>query len=250
MEAQLQHVVSSGLYDRLDKLFCGVLIKESEKQKIDKFKEKYDKMEFMYFSEDGSLFEFQTLSEMQKKTNELPNFVGFYFHTKGISWIHTNSRVYNVCMTWREMNEYFLFDRYRLAIHAINGLDYDVYGTNYTKIYNDKYRNIGLNFFWFSSRYVNKLKELDVSNRSFRFLSEAWICSETHNVYCPFRFTGNDRNVAVPKELYQTVPFYKRFMISSVMYFSRYKWYIYNFLGIRYTIKNPVAEEEMRRVQK
>ena len=242
---QLLHIVNSGLYDRIQILYCGVLIQENNKEKFKAFALKYDKIRVMYYSDDASLFEFRSLYELRKIVQESSSFVGFYFHTKGISWIHTNPKVYSVCMSWRRMNEFFLFDKYRLAINVINTLKYDVYGTNYTKIYNDKYRNLGLNFFWFRSDYVKTLPYLDIDNRSFRFLSEAWICSGTHNVYSPFRFTGNDRNVAIPEVLYKPASFVERMKVAFPLYFTRYKWYIYNFIG-KYTSKNPLVEKAYR----
>ena len=242
VKEQISHIVDSGLYERIQKLYCGVLINNNELARFKEIISSYDKIEIMYQSEDGSLFEFKTLYELRRKAEELPPFVGFYFHTKGISWIHTNPKIYNVCNTWRKMNEYFLFDRYRLAIHTLNSKGYDVYGTNYTQIYNDKYRNLGLNFFWFKSDYVKSLPYLEIEDRSSRFLSEAWICSRTHNVYSPFWFTGNDRNVAIPEVLYKTASFLERMKVAIPLYFTRFKWYVYNFTG-KYSGKNPLVEK-------
>lgn len=84
----------SGLYDRLDKLFMGVLIKKDEIPLLQKCINKYSKIEVFYTNEDRTLFEYPTLIKMQEKCQE-ENFIGFYFHTKGISWIN-KPEVYNV----------------------------------------------------------------------------------------------------------------------------------------------------------
>lgn len=246
---QLSHMKESGLYDKIEKLYCGILIKDEDVPKFKELFSDYTKIEFLYTSSQGDLFEFQTLIEMWKKTNELGSFIGFYFHTKGISWLTTNPAVYSVCSSWRLMNEYFLFDKYKMAISSLLNENYDVYGTNYTKIHNDKYRNLGLNFFWFKSDYVKTLKPLTLEDRSFRFSSEAWVLSQTHNVYCPFRFTGNDRNVAIPEKLYKSCSFWTKFKLGFVLYFTRYEWYIKNFLGLKFANKNMVVEQACQKMK-
>lgn len=89
---------------------------------------------------------------MQKKSYE-ETFFGFYFHTKGITWLNTDPKIYSVGNSWRLMNEYFLFDKWKLAVETLQQ-GANLYGTNYQKIFNDKFRLIGMNFFWFKSDYV------------------------------------------------------------------------------------------------
>ena len=120
------------------------------------------------------------------------------------------------------MAEYFMFDRYKIAIHTLStkGRGKDVYGTNYQKIFNDQFRIIGGNFFWFRSEYVKSLYRLKI-NRQDRNEAEKWILTNTHNVYCPFYFSGNTRNDAIPQELYmpnanKLIRYYKATQVSDL----------------------------------
>lgn len=238
VEEQIAHIKKSGLYDRLDKLFMGVLIKKDEIPLLQKCINKYSKIEVLYTNEDRTLFEYPTLIKMQEKCQE-ENFIGFYFHTKGISWIN-KPEVYNVSNSWRLMAEYFMFDRYKIAIHTLStGGGEDVYGTNYQKIFNDQFRIIGGNFFWFRSEYVKSLYRLKI-NRQDRNESEKWILTNTHNVYCPFYFSGNTRNDAIPQELYmpnanKLIRYYK----ASIIYFSRFTYLIRRLLNLKVDLINP-----------
>lgn len=175
---------------------------------------------------------------MQEKCLE-EDFIGFYFHTKGISWIN-KPKVYNVGNSWRLMAEYFMFDRYKIALHALSMEERkDVYGTNYQEIFNDQFRIIGGNFFWFRSEYVKSLYRLRINRRD-RNESEKWILTNTHNVYCPFYFSGNTRNDAIPQELYmpnanKLIRYYK----ASIIYFSRFTYLIRRLLNLKVDLINP-----------
>ena len=243
VKEQIGHIKKSGLYDRLDRLFMGVLIKKNEVSYLQKLISKDNKIEILYTSEDRTLFEYPTLIKMQQKCQE-EDFIGFYFHTKGISWMN-NPLVYNVGNTWRLMAEHFMFDRYKIALHALVGGNReeskkDVYGTNYQKIFNDKFRIIGGNFFWFRSEYVKSLYTLKV-NKYDRNESEKWILSnKSHNVYCPFFFSGNTRNDAIPEELYMpTANKFVRYYKSSIIYFSRFTYLIRRLLNLKVNLINP-----------
>ena len=223
VEEQLEHIVSSGLYDNIDYLFVGVLISQDDVEKLNKIISRYSKVQILYTSNDGSLFEFKTLMEMQKKSYA-EEFIGFYFHTKGITWLNADPKIYAVCNSWRLMNEYFLFDKWKLATVALQQ-GYDLYGTNYQKIYNDKYRLLGMNFFWFKSSYVAKLSPLYVA-KDCRNLSEVWICSKSHNVYCPFEFSGNSRNTIIAHEFYDQGFSLKKACLTVKVYFARFSFWL------------------------
>lgn len=236
VKEQLEHIKSSGLYDRMDKLYMGVLIEERSIPLLRSIIKKAGKIEVLYTGCDRTLFEFPTLIKMQEKCKE-EDFIGFYFHTKGISWFN-KPEVYNIGNSWRIMAEYFMFDRYKMAIHALYG-GYDVYGTNYQEIFNDEFRIIGGNFFWFRSEYVKNLYTLK-TNRYDRNESEKWILTNTHNVYCPFFFSGNTRNDAIPYELYMPINNkFVRYYKASFIYFSRFSFLIRRLLGLKVNLINP-----------
>ena len=235
VKEQLNHVISSGLYDRLDKFFVGVLIKNEDLTKFKSLVSDYSKIEILYTNEDRTLFEYPTLMALQKKCNE-EKFIGFYFHTKGISWIN-NQSVYRVGNSWRIMSEFFMFDRWRLAIHSLMSGN-DVYGTNYQKINNGKQQIIGGNFWWFRSDYVKKLYTLNVNKKN-RNESELWILHNKCNVYCPFYFSGNTRNDFLPSEFYLSSAKSKRLKLAIKVYFTRFRYLFKRLFGIKVDLINP-----------
>ena len=235
VKEQLTHVVSSGLYERIDKLYIGALIRDNDLNTLKLLISNYSKIEIMYTNEDRTLFEYPTLMALQKKCTE-EDFIGFYFHTKGISWIN-NPTVYKVGNSWRLMSEYFMFDRWKLAVHAIAS-GKDVYGTNYQEINNGKKRIIGGNFWWFRSDYVKSLYELKV-NKQNRNESELWILHDSNNVYCPFYFSGNTRNDYLPKELYLPSQKWIRIKLAVKIYFTRFRYLFKRLFGMKVDLVNP-----------
>ena len=240
VEEQLSHLLSSGLYERINCLYIGALIQDSEMAVLKKIIEKFEKIQLLYVSDDASLFEFKSLIGLKEKCDS-DDFLGFYFHTKGVSWPKF-SKIYRVGTSWRQMNEFFIFDRWKLAVACLLQ-GFDLYGTNYQKIFNDKYRLLGMNFFWFKSDYVKKLSKLYVA-RDCRNLSEVWICSKTHNVYCPFEFSGNSRNSEIPKEFYiRTASPIMKMVKTFVIYFSRFVFWI-KFLFGKNNQVNPNVKKQ------
>lgn len=167
--------------------------------------------------------------------------MGFYFHTKGATWISRPS-TFKIGETWRCMAEYFMFDRWKLAVSSIlNG--YSVYGTNYQECLHDAFRLIGGNFWWFDSEYVKSLPTLKI-NHEYRSETETWILSKTHNAYCPFEFTGNTKNDPIPKILYLPCQNkIKRRMAQFVCYFSRFRYLIRRFANEKVNPRNPLLKK-------
>lgn len=237
---QLRHIQHSGLYERLDKLYIGALIKEDDLYILHSIINDYKKIEILYTNCDGSVLEFPTLIELQKKAQH-ECFYGFYFHTKGITWLSKNPKIYQNLSSWRQMNEYFLFDRWKLAMHSLT-VGFDVYGTNYHKIWNDKYRLVGSNFFWFKSEYVARLAKLYIA-KDCRNLSEMWICSRTHNVYCPFEFSGNSRNCAIPTEFYTDGGGTRKALLALKIYFVRFMFWFKFLKGFNNQVNTSVNNQ-------
>lgn len=228
MTEQFTHLRNSGLYDRMDTIYCSFI---GEKNRTSDFLTiGGGKCKIVFTSTDPTVFEYPTLiflSEFTKQKKE--RFAGFYFHTKGASWI-SKPEIYNVGNSWRLMAEYFMFDCWRLAVASL-AKGYSVYGTNYQECLGDKFRLIGGNFWWFDSEYVKTLETLKTDHNN-RTPTETWILSKTHNAYCPFEFTGNIRYDAIPQELYlpNTLKM-ERFRQKIRIYFSRYSYLIKKLLG-------------------
>lgn len=153
----------------------------------------------------------------------------------------TVPKIYKVDRTWRKMCEYFLMDRWRLAVAALLR-GYDAYGVNYEEVEGDYFRLVSGNFFWFSSAYVKTLDTLEVNHKE-RGKSETWLLSKTHNVYCPFWFTGNLRCDSVPEELY--LPCSSRFRLSLIIiktYFTRYIYIFRALFRMTDKLRNPMVK--------
>jgi len=196
----------------------------------------------VFHSEDPTYFEFPAfiyLSEKAKSSSE--DFFGFYFHTKGITW-QSVPKVYRIDKTWRKMAEYFIFDRWRMAVAALCR-GYDAYGVNYYEVEGDYFRLLGCNFSWFRSAYVKTLPTLQV-NHEYRSETETWLLSQTHNVYCPFVFTGNMRSDPVPEELYlQGTPRHRRLAKAFAAYFTRFAYVFRLLLHAGHSQRNPLLKK-------
>ena len=227
---QIAHLRESGLYDRIERLYCGAIIDNKDLNELKEIGG--PKLELLYVSQDRTIFEFLTLNKLHVFCKNNPDTFGFYFHTKGVSWINQDQTVYKVGNSWRKMNEYFMFDKYKIAIYALRNKKYDLYGTNYQEIFNDQFRLLGGNFFWFRADYVEKLEDLSI-RRDDRNLSEKWIASKTHNVYSPFDFSGNTRYDAVPSCLYIESLKSKRTYFATKLYFSRFKYFLCRLIPIK-----------------
>lgn len=233
---QFEHLRTSGLYDRMEMIYCTVICNKAQLLEFQTIGG--SKCKIVFSSEDPSFFEFPALIAIQKKASvSKEDFLGFYFHTKGASLMSV-PKVYAVDRTWRKMNEYFLLDRWRLAVAALLQ-GYDVYGTNYEEVYGDKFRLIGINFFWFRSAYVKTLRPLGV-NHQYRSATEIWILYRTHNVYCPYYFTGNHRYDPIPEELYMPCSSsFRKYRIMFKSYFSRFVYIFLVLFKRANKVKNP-----------
>lgn len=240
VKAQFDHLKKSGLYDRMECIYCSFIGQECNKLIFSQMGG--GKCKVVYESEDPTVFEYPTLIFLSEFTRKQPEpFVGYYFHTKGASWV-SKPKIFQIGETWRHMAEYFMFDRWKLAISSLlNG--YYVYGTNYQECFNDAFRLIGGNFWWFYSEYVKGLRTLEI-NHEYRGQSETWILSRTHNVYCPFEFTGNPKNDKVPPELY--MPNYRRIdVIKATLksYFGRFSYILRKLISSKAVQRNPLLKK-------
>lgn len=140
------------------------------------------------------------------------------------------------------MAEYFMFDHWRLAVSALMHGN-DVYGTNYQEVEGDHFRLIGGNFWWANSDYVKTLPTLNV-NHEYRTETETWILSETHNVYCPYEFTGSTHYDEVPEVLYlPDIPWQKKMLPMLKSYFGRYVYIFRQLFKQTKNMHNPLLKK-------
>ena len=53
-----------------------------------------------------------------------------YFHTKGISHILTQPKIYERATTWRRMMDYFFLERINDLVDVLNNSEYNIYGVS------------------------------------------------------------------------------------------------------------------------
>lgn len=164
---QLARIRSSGLYDRMTRLFVGVVGPSCQS-----FSPADEKIEVVHRSPDLQEYEFPTLNYVRSFCQSNDGFV-FYIHTKGIF------RDTEMSTDWRRYMEYFLIERHEdcLGILAHS----DVCGVNWQLV---PWPHFSGNFWWARAQYVATLPALDTSepvvagwNLGERHHCERWVCS-------------------------------------------------------------------------
>lgn len=114
--------------------------------------------------------------------------------------------------SWREIMEYFVFEKYYIAINCLND-GYNCYGAleskNASRVY---FRG---NFWWATSKYISSLNELSV-NQDNRYNAEFWIGSSklVWNAYVPYNSSVDLYNQKIPTFLYKS----KKLELKDVIY--------------------------------
>lgn len=206
MEKQISHLKNSGLYDRMDLLLVSAIVSQN-KDEEDIVRIGGDKCKVVVMNDSPHVFEFPALEYIRKKSlNE--DFYFFYFHTKGISYETNpiykaafNFQELKKCVNrWREMMEYFIFDRYKDAITVLH--NFDTYGCCYTiNEYNIKF--FSGNFWWSKSDYIRIIPEMTEEQRKHRFFAEHWICSCSDRNFSQFDINTNPYLSIVPERYYR-----------------------------------------------
>lgn len=207
MEKQIRHLKESGLYERMDMLFVSAIISQN-KDKEDILKIGGDKCKIVVVNDTPEAFEMPALEYIWERAKK-ENFYFFYFHSKGISYeielppylVEYNFPKLKRCVNrWREMMEYFIFDRYKDAISSLQ--NYNTYGCCYTiNEYNVKYYSG--NFWWSKSDYIRQIPPITDQQRKHRYFAENWVCSCTDKNFSPFNINTNPYLSIVPERYYR-----------------------------------------------
>ena len=204
---QLNSLQSSGLMGVTDCLYVSIItLKEGD---MDDFKKLTSGMNVKVVSHatDGRLYEYPALEALWNKAYEEDCYL-YYFHTKGVSF-HTakgKNRTFrhfkrNVD-AWREMMEYFLMYKWKVAVNVLNA-GYDTYGCYRYPPKPAKFAMYGGNFWWASSSYVKKLHKIDVKSMSAdRMYAELWLYTGDLKDFSPFDNLAILYRVNIPKSLY------------------------------------------------
>ena len=171
VKEQVDLVVKSGLYDKVDAIFCAVVGVKENLPVVKALLKEYPKFKILSHKEDLKLYEFPTLRLLKTKAEQEKPFFGFYIHTKGVTFPKAPHRAggdhwrgylnkYNISL-WKDNIE-------NLKVgNELSGATWIQEG--------DFKRHYRGNFFWFNSDYVRKLSEIDTLNTVDRFQAEFWI---------------------------------------------------------------------------
>ena len=156
---QIELMIKSNLIKKISRIYLTIIGFENDKKFIIS-QIPHDKINIVYFSSDGSCFEFPCLSEM-KRISQSENFYALYIHTKGSSYSRFQ---YN--------NKYGKFETLwlkKISPHSTIR----------------KYHYSG-NFWWSTSENIKKCSEIDTQYIKNRWLAELWIINDGSKAYCPF----------------------------------------------------------------
>jgi hypothetical protein len=173
VKCQIDCMVSSGLYERLDHIYIGCLGSKNEFNKLKLVLAEYPKIEIYSFNIDILKYEFHTLQIVQDISCEKEKFYGFYIHTKGCNYPGNVGGKY-----WLDYMNYYNLTLWKDAVKSLD-LGYYTYGVKllpatYPPAFKMHYSG---NFFWFNSEYVSTLPDINTLDKCNRYNAETWVCS-------------------------------------------------------------------------
>lgn len=196
-ELQLNSLQKSGLYEIVQKIFvCLIKTRDEDVQAVRKLLP--EKFELTIVSDNPLDYEFPIIQYLYDQAQK-EDFNCFYYHAKG-STILDKTKTIGVD-SWRAIMEYFIFDKYNIAINALaNG--YNCYGSLYRPFFDVPF--FAGNFWWTKSKYAAKLPNPS-SLRHDRYNAESWIgmSTEDWNPYVPYNSRIDTYTIIVPDFLYK-----------------------------------------------
>lgn len=198
VKRQISHLKDSGLFAATTKLCVSVIARnDSDVEELRRIVADDDKLMIVSDCRDPRKFEYPALQFIKKKCVDEDCLV-YYFHTKGITYqnFNTSDRKFNKFKrnieAWRLMMEYFLFDKWKVAVNLLSGSKlaiadgpqrkplsgerFDVYGCYRFPPPPMKYYLYAGNFWWARATYVRTLPDFDESRfAADRFFAEEWL---------------------------------------------------------------------------
>lgn len=162
--SQVRIMLTSGLYDACEEISVGCIGFPEDKALLEKFIiDLYPKFKIKYYSANPEDYEFPTLKLIEQDNSD---YVGFYFHTKGVTRpFETNIINWNCWLSESILNRW---KEHRDRVE--NG--YDLSSVNELKSPD----HFSGNFWWFRRSYINKLPKIDTLDKTNRYMAEQWIC--------------------------------------------------------------------------
>lgn len=169
LENQLNKIKKSGLYHKADLFFFNCYGEDNEWEMFKNILKKFDiDQKFILERFDDNFYEYYTLQNIWKLSQEIEESYILYFHLKGV-WssknlqINTNDeydssksiRNPKAIEKWRECLEYFNIERWYNCVDKLQQ-GYDTVGALYN--YNETSPLYTGNFWWAKSKHIKKLK--------------------------------------------------------------------------------------------
>jgi hypothetical protein len=174
IKEQINLILRSGLYSRVDKIYIGCLGEKSAYNRLKSFISPHPKFEIYSYDIDIKKYEFHTLKIVHEVSLENEKFYGFYIHTKGVNYPGNQGGKY-----WLDYMNYYNLTKWRDAVKHLD-VGYYTYGvkllpSSYPPAFKMHYSG---NFWWFNSDYVATLPPIDSMDKCNRYNAETWICLE------------------------------------------------------------------------
>ena len=244
---QIGHLKKSGLLDVTTCLYVSCIVKNT--QEVDELKRiiDSDKAEIISIETDPQKFEYPALSFLHSKSCE-EDCLMYYFHTKGISYQAAggadkrfNGFKRNI-ESWRVMMEYFLFDKWRVAVNTLTS-GFDTYGCYRLPPPPKPYYLYAGNFWWARSGYLKKLPTFTLDKlKEGRFYAEEWLYTGKPQDFSAFDTMADLYYVNMEPCLYTNR---KPPLIKVAAFVFKYNWHKFRKHALGYDYK----KEFQRRYQ-
>uniref|UniRef100_A0A6C0I5K7 Glycosyltransferase n=1 Tax=viral metagenome TaxID=1070528 RepID=A0A6C0I5K7_9ZZZZ len=185
-------IKSSGLYDVVTEIRCGVITAETVSH--DLFADK--KTRIVFFSTDNTHMEAYTINALFDEANVSDDavFQVLYLHTKGVRHNGTNKNVTD----WTTYMAHFVMDHHELCRQSLD--QYDAVGVNLQSVPNLHYSG---NFWWSTSKHIRKLRPC---NTVVYHAPEFWIGSGEGSYLTVWQSNNNLYEEGYTAEEYEGLP--------------------------------------------
>lgn len=237
---QIQRWKTSGLMQATDQLFISII--SLHKEDMELLEEELStlpkgKVQIVSYSTNPLAYEYPALDFIYAKSKEEPTALFYYFHTKGISYQSLRSEdrtfrnFYQKIVSWRHMMEYFVIDKWQVAINVLND-GYETYGCYlFPPFVNSMYAG---NFWWTRADYFCQLDALDRQTKNDnRFKAEEWLLSKSRKPFSAFDTVADLYFVNISPAIYSSehhsrLASFRFFCIYTLRKYQK-KWFGYSY---------------------
>lgn len=246
---QMENLKASGLLNVTCRLYISCIAKD--KADMEQLKSIIDseKAEFIFVGSDPMRYEYPAL-EFVKQLCDGQECLMYYFHSKGISYQsavaadHCFIRFKQKIDAWREMLEYFIFQKWRVAVNVLLS-GFDTYGC-YTWP-PDKAVMYSGSFWWASSKHIRRLPHFDKDViAADRFYSETWLFTCEHRFFSAFDTLADLYYVHIPESIYKGDASF----LTKAHFVLTYNWRKFEKHVLHYSYKNKCQQRFQRLKEK